>query len=177
MTFVRDAAELTAPTAPLIRDATEADLPAILAIHNDAILNSLAIWQYEAVNLANRRAWFEERRAKGYPVLAVEVDGALAGYASYGPFRFGAGYDGTVENSVYIARERRGQGLAKPLMQALLDRARAEGRHVMVAGIGLPNDASVALHGKLGFTESGRLREIGRKDGRWLDLLFMQRIL
>ena len=161
----------------VVRDASEADLPAFLAIHNDAILNSLAIWQYEAVDLANRRAWLEERRARGFPVLAVEADGALAGYASYGPFRFGAGYDGTVENSVYIARERRGQGLAKPLMQALLDRARAEGRHVMVAGIGLPNDASVALHAKLGFTEAGCLREIGRKTERWLDLLFMQKML
>ena len=174
---VRDAVEPEARTVPLIRDATEADLPAILAIHNDAIQNSLAIWQYEAVDLANRRAWFEERRARGFPVLAVETDGTLAGYASYGPFRFGAGYDGTVENSVYIARERRGQGLAKPLMQALLDRARAEGRHVMVAGIGLPNDASVALHAKLGFTEAGCLREIGRKTERWLDLLFMQKML
>jgi phosphinothricin acetyltransferase len=161
----------------VVRDATDADLPAILAIHNDAILNSLAIWQYEAVDLANRRAWFEERRAQGFPVLAVEADGALAGYASYGPFRFGAGYDGTVENSVYIARERRGRGLGLPLMQALLDRARAEGRHVMVAGIGLPNDASVALHTKLGFTQAGTLREIGRKNERWLDLLFMQRML
>ena len=162
---------------PVIRDATDADLPAILAIHNDAILNSLAIWQYQAVDLANRRAWFEERRAKGFPVLAIESGGALAGYASYGPFRFGAGYDATVENSVYLARERRGQGLAKPLMEALIDRARAQGRHVMVAAVGLPNDASVALHRALGFEERGTLREIGRKRDRWLDLMFLQKTL
>lgn len=162
---------------PVIRDAGADDLPAILEIHNDAILNSLAIWQTQAVDLDNRRAWFEERRARGFSVLAVEENGTLAGYASYGPFRFGSGYDGTVENSVYIARERRGRGLARPLLEALIERARADGRHVMVAGIGLPNEASVALHLGLGFTEVGTLREIGRKEDRWLDLLFLQRIL
>ncbi len=163
--------------APVIRDAAPADLPAILAIHNDAILHSLAIWQERPVDLANRQAWFEERTGQGYPVLALDLDGALAGYASYGPFRFGSGYDATVENSVYLSAAQRRQGLGRRLMEALIARARAQGRHVMVAGIGLPNDASVALHRSLGFTEAGMLREIGRKAGRWLDLMLMQKRL
>ena len=163
--------------APVIRDAAPADLPAILAIHNDAILHSLAIWQERPVDLANRQAWFEERTGQGYPVLALDLDGALAGYASYGPFRFGSGYDATVENSVYLAAAQRRQGLGRRLMKALIARARAQGRHVMVAGIALPNDASVALHRSLGFTEAGMLREIGRKAGRWLDLMLMQKRL
>ncbi len=163
--------------APLIRDATLADLPAILTIHNDAIQHSLAIWQDRPVDLANRRAWFEERTSKGFPVIAAEVDGTLAGFASYGPFRFGSGYDATVENSVYLARGRRGQGLGRVLMGALIARARAQGRHVMVAAVGLPNDASVALHRALGFTEAGILREVGRKAERWLDLMLLQKML
>lgn len=161
----------------IIRDATRADLPAILAIHNDAILNSFSIWQYEAVPLANREAWFDERGAKGFPILVAERDGAVAGYASYGAFRFGAGYDATVENSVYVRGDLRGRGIARELMRALIARAQADGRHVMVAAIGLPNDASLALHRAFGFEDVGTLREIGFKNGRRLDLALLQKRL
>ncbi len=164
-------------TSHVLREATEADLEAILAIHNDAIVNSLAIWQYEPVDLADRRAWMSERQAKGYPVIVAEEGGQVSGFASYGDFRFGAGYANTVEDSVYLRQDRRGRGLGKALMNALFDRARGQGKHVMVAAIGLPNDASVALHAGCGFVAAGTLREVGRKADRWLDLLFMQKML
>jgi L-amino acid N-acyltransferase len=160
-----------------IRDAMEADLPAILAIHNHHIASTLAIWRYQLANLAERRAWFEERRAKGYPVIVADEGGEVVAYGSYGPFRAGEGYDGTVENSIYVRDDRQRRGYARALMQALLDRALADGRHVMVAGIGLPNEPSVKLHESLGFEEVGTLREIGRKFDRRLDLLLMQRML
>lgn len=160
-----------------IRDATEADLPAILAIHNHHIAHTLAIWRYELADLAERRAWFEARRAGGYPVIVAEESGEVAAFASYGPFRTGEGYHRTVENSIYVREDRQRRGHARALMEALIDRARTEGRHAMVAGIGLPNDASVRLHESLGFVECGRLREIGWKQERWLDLLLMQRLL
>ncbi|MBS4102166.1 GNAT family N-acetyltransferase, partial [Tsukamurella paurometabola] len=86
-----------------IRDAQPADLPAILAIHNDAVENSTAIWSEEKADLAEREAWLAERRAGGFPVLVAIVDGELGGYASYGPFRSKSGYKHTVENSVYVA--------------------------------------------------------------------------
>ncbi len=161
----------------ILREAVEADLPAILAIHNDAIVNTLAIWQYEPVALANREAWFADRRARGQPILIAELDGALAGYASYGDFRAGAGYGGTVEDSIYVRRDMHRRGLARALMSALIDHARAAGKHVMIGAIGLPNDASVALHAAFGFVETGRLREIGRKNGQWLDLSLVQKAL
>lgn len=164
-------------TAPILRDARRDDLPEILAIHNDAILNTLAIWQYEAVGLDNREAWFADRAAKGQPIIVAELDGAVAGYASYGDFRSGAGYGRTVEDSIYVRKDLRGRGLARLLMAELIARARAEGRHVMMAAIGLPNDASVKLHADFGFTRCGLLREIGRKNGQWLDLQMMQLIL
>jgi phosphinothricin acetyltransferase len=160
-----------------IRDATEADLPAILVVHNHHIASTTAIWRNVPADLAERRAWFGERLARGFPVLAAEEAGRFLGYASYGPFRAGDGYDGTVENSVYVVEEAQGRGVALALMEALLARAREDGRHTMIAGIGLPNDASIALHRKLGFAERGVLEGIGRKFGRELDLLFMQKTL
>ncbi len=161
----------------VIRDAAEADLPAILAIHNHHIAHTTSIWRTREVDLAERRDWFAERRAKGFPVLVAERDGQFLGYASYGPFRAGDGYDGTVENSVYVAEEAQGQGVARAIMEVLLARAVADGRHTMMAGIGLPNGPSVALHRKLGFVEAGFLKGIGRKFGRRLDLMLMQKPL
>ncbi|MBL8588316.1 MAG: N-acetyltransferase [Methylobacteriaceae bacterium] len=161
----------------ILREAVEADLPAILAIHNEAILHSLAIWQYEPAPLANRQAWFAERASKGQPILIAEIDGALAGYASYGDFRAGAGYSGTVEDSIYVRGDMQRRGVARALMGALIDHARGAGKHVMIGAIGLPNEASVALHASFGFVETGRLSEIGRKNGMWLDLLMMQKRL
>ncbi|HEV2557176.1 MAG TPA: GNAT family N-acetyltransferase [Microvirga sp.] len=160
-----------------LRDATGADLPAILAIHNHHIAHTLAIWRYELADLAERRAWLEERRAKGYPVVVVEESGEMVAYGSYGPFRAGEGYHRTVENSIYVREDRQRRGYARALMMALIERARSEGRHVMVAGIGLPNEPSVKLHASLGFQEVGTMREIGWKFDRWLDLLLMQRSL
>lgn len=170
-----------APSRVHVRDATDADLPAILALHNHHIAHTLSIWRYELAGLAERRTWFENRVNDGYPVLvAADPDaasGEVVGYASYGPFRAGAGYSNTVENSIYVRDDRQRRGIAHALMNALLDRATAQKRHVMVAGIGLPNDASIALHRAFGFEECGRLREIGWKREQWLDLMLMQKIL
>ncbi|QFU17591.1 GNAT family N-acetyltransferase [Microvirga thermotolerans] len=160
-----------------VRPAGEADLPAILALHNHHILNTLSIWRLQPADLAERKAWFEGRLAMGFPVLVADEGGEAVGYASYGPFRTGEGYDRTVENSIYVRQDRQGRGIARALMRALIAEAKAQGRHVMVAGIGLPNEASVRLHAGLGFVEAGRLREVGWKFGRPLDLLLMQLML
>ncbi|MGL4241982.1 MAG: GNAT family N-acetyltransferase, partial [Beijerinckiaceae bacterium] len=141
----------------VIRDASAADVPAILALFNSHVRDTTAIWRDREVDLADRMAWFEDRRRQGFPGLVAEEAGGWLGFASYGPFRTGSGYDGTVENSVYVAPEAQGRGVATQLMDALLAHARAGGRKVMVAGIGLPNDASVRLHRKAGFVEAGIL--------------------
>jgi phosphinothricin acetyltransferase len=157
-----------------VRPATPADLPAILAIHNHHIRHTLAIWRSEPADLAERTIWYEDRIRKGQPVLVADAAGVVAGFASYGDFRTGSGYAGTVENSVYVAEGWHRRGIARALMAALVAAARQAGKHTMVAGVGLPNPASVALHGSLGFQEAGTLRGIGRKHGRALDLMFMQ---
>lgn len=161
-----------------IRDASEADLPGILSIYNDAVQHTTAIWNETLVDLANRRAWLTERTAAGFPVLVmVDSAGAVLGYASYGPWRPHDGYRHTVEHSVYVRTDQRGQGLGVLLMQALIERARAAGLHVMVGAIEAQNSASIGLHQRLGFTITGQMAHVGRKFDRWLDLTLMQLIL
>lgn len=162
-------------TSPLIiRDATEADLPAIRDIYNHAVEHTTAIWNEVLIDLDNRRVWLELRRAKGFPVLVAERDGRIAGYASYGDWRAFDGYRHTVEHSVYVDKDCRGGGIGKALMQALVEKARAGNVHVMIAAIEAENQASIALHERLGFTLVGIHREVGTKFGRWLDLAMME---
>ncbi len=160
-----------------IRDARDTDLPEILAIHNDAVLTTTAIWNSTPVDLADRQAWLDARRAAGYPVLVAERDGRVAGYASFGDWRAWEGYRFTVENSIYIRADQRGHGVGSALLAPLVEVATALGKHVMVAGIEAGNEASLRLHRRHGFEMAGHFREVGEKFGRWLDLVFLQRSL
>ena len=161
-----------------IRDARDSDLEAIRAIFNDAVLNTTAIWMDATVDLANRQAWLAARRQQGYPVLvAVDADDNVLGYAAYGDWRPFDGFCNTVENSLYVSAEQRGRGLGVRLLGALIERARADGKHVMVATIESGNAASIGLHQRFGFAITGQMPQVGRKFGRWLDLTFMQLIL
>lgn len=161
----------------LIRDASPADLVALRDIYNDAVLNTTAIWNEVAIDLDNRRAWLELRAQQGFPVLVAEDAGEVVGYASYGPWRAFDGFRETVEHSVYVRADQRGKGVGPQLMQALIDRARAQGLHVMVAAIESGNAASIRLHERLGFATTGQMPQVGQKFGRWLDLTFMQLVL
>jgi phosphinothricin acetyltransferase len=158
-----------------IRDATLGDAPGILAIYNDAVLNTTAIWNEVLVDLANREKWIADRQALGYPVLvAVDAQQHVLGYASFGDWRAFDGYRHTVEHSVYVHQGHRGSGIGRLLMQALIERARTLGKHVMVAAIEAGNTSSIALHQRLGFEQTGLMPEVGTKFGRWLDLAFLQ---
>jgi len=162
----------------IIRDAISADLPAIRDIFNDAVLNTTAIWMDSTVDLANREAWFAARAQQGYPILVVLDDSSdVVGYASFGDWRPFDGFCNTVEHSVYVRADQRGKGLGPLLMQALIGRAKACGKHVLVAAIESGNAASIRLHERLGFSITGQMPQVGRKFGRWLDLTFMQLIV
>lgn len=160
-----------------IRPATEADLAAVTAIFNEVIATSTAIYADEPFSLEDRAAWFAARRTAGYPVLVAEEDGKVLGLASFGEFRAWPGFRHTVEHSVHIRAGARGRGLGTALVRALFDPARALGKHVMVAGVDATNEGSIRLHERLGFERAAMLREVGRKFGRWLDLLFLQKFL
>lgn len=158
-----------------IRNAEAGDISGILEIYNDAVLHTTAIWNETVVDAADRAAWVAERQRLGYPVLvAVNDEGDVEGYASFGGWRAWDGYRHTVEHSVYVRRDRRGGGIGRALMRELIMRAGALGKHVMVAGIEAGNTASIRLHESLGFEAAGVLREVGTKFGRWLDLAFLQ---
>jgi L-amino acid N-acyltransferase YncA len=157
-----------------IRSASDADLDAILGIHNDAILHSTALWTDEPVERSDREAWFAHQRTAGHPILVADIDGAVGGYASYSYWRAKYGYRFSLENSVYVADGFRGQGVGRALMEALIGHAKAGGYHVMVADIEAGNEASIALHTSLGFELEGTIVEIGFKFGRWLDLAIMR---
>ncbi|MBV8567461.1 MAG: N-acetyltransferase [Methylobacteriaceae bacterium] len=161
----------------VVRDCAETDLPAILDIHNDAVRQSTAIWTYGEADLANRLTLLAERRAKNYPYIVAEEAGAVVGYAYFSDFRSGEGYHRTVEHSVYVRQDRRGRGIAKLLLPRLIAAGKELGKHVMIGGIEATNAASIRLHQTFGFVETGRLREVGFKFDRYLDLVFMQKIL
>ncbi|MGH8451920.1 N-acetyltransferase family protein [Pseudomonas sp.] len=158
----------------MIRDATQDDLPAIRDIYNDAVLNTTAIWNEQSVDLDNRQAWFSARHALGYPILVSVENNEVTGYASFGDWRPFEGFRYSVEHSVYVRNDQRGKGLGPLLMQALIERARIRGKHVMVAAIESGNHASIRLHERLGFITTGQMPRVGIKFGRWLDLTFMQ---
>ncbi|NBF05599.1 GNAT family N-acetyltransferase [Pseudomonas sp. Fl5BN2] len=161
-----------------IRDALHADLPAIRDIYNDAVRNTTAIWNEQPVDLGNRQAWFSARQAQGYPILViVNPEEQVLGYASFGDWRPFDGFRHTVEHSVYVRSDQRGNGLGPQLMTVLLERARSADKHVMVAAIESGNSASIRLHQRLGFISTGQMPQVGTKFGRWLDLTFMQLIL
>lgn len=157
-----------------IRDAEIADLETITAIHNDAVVHTTAIWNEDAVDVADRAAWLADRVERGFPVIVVVDETGVVGYASYAQWRPHSGYRHTVEHSVYVRGDQRGRGIGRMLMEALVERARAAGIHVMIAGVESGNAASIVLHERLGFTQVGRMPEVGAKFGRWLDLTFLQ---
>lgn len=161
-----------------IRDAQARDVPGITLIYNDAVEHTTAIWNEELVDDANRSAWLADRLGAGFPVLvAADSDGAVLGYATYGPWRPHDGFRHTVEHSVYVRAGQRGRGTGQSLMRALIDRARTDGVHVMVAAIDASNSGSIRIHERLGFTRVGLLPQVGTKFGSWLDLAFLQLIL
>ena len=160
-----------------IRSASEADLPEILEIYNDVILHTTAVYTYEPHTSEMRKAWYDDKVKAGYPVLVAEEDGHVIGLSSYGPFRAWPAYKYTVENSVYVAENSRGKGIARLLMQPLIDAARSQGYHAIIAGIDAANHASIGLHRHFGFEEVAHFREVGYKFGRWLDLTFMELLL
>jgi L-amino acid N-acyltransferase len=159
------------------RAATEADLPATLAIYNDVVRTSTAIFTEAERSPSEHRAWWRERVAAGLPVLVAVQDDEVVGFASYGPFRPWPGYRHTVEHSIYVRADRRRGGHGGRLLAALVDHARAAGVHVVVAGVDGANAASIALHRAHGFTEAGRLHEVAVKHGAWLDLVLLERRL
>jgi phosphinothricin acetyltransferase len=151
---------------------------AILAIFNDAIAHSTALYDYKPRTIEMMSGWFEAKSKGNYPVIGIESEaGELMGFGSYGTFRAWPAYKYSVEHSVYVDGRFRRQGVGKRLLEELIGAAERQNYHLLIGGIDATNSASIALHERLGFTHSGTIRQAGFKFGRWLDLSFYQLIL
>jgi L-amino acid N-acyltransferase YncA len=165
---------------PEIRDATTSDLPEITEIYNAMLDTTTHEWTDTRHTVAERAEWLAEQNASGLPALVAVNNDEVVGWATYGDFRDSVrwpGYRFTVEHSIHVRGDCWGRGIGRMLLDALADRARAEGKHVMVAGIDGANERSIRFHERVGFVEVARMPEIGEKFGRRLDLVLMQRIL
>jgi phosphinothricin acetyltransferase len=163
-----------------VRPAACEDASAITEIYNEAVRNSTASWDLEPPTLRDRQAWLAEKQRSGWPVwVAMPAGGAqpVVGFATFGPFRPKAGYDSTAEHSVYLAPQARGHGVGTALMRVMIDDARVRGLHTLIGCLDAQNLASIAFHQRLGFVQTARLPEVGRKFDRWLDLVFVQLFL
>jgi L-amino acid N-acyltransferase YncA len=161
----------------VVRDASEDDLPAILDIYNDVILNTTAVYSEQPHTLQMRQDWYNDRVSNNFPVFVADADGVVAGFSSFGHFRVWPCYRYTVEVSVYVDTSYRGKGISKLLLQQLIDRANEMKMHAVIAGISADNQISINLHSSLGFKEVAHFKEVGYKFGRWLDLKFFELLL
>lgn len=160
-----------------IRDAFESDVAAITEIYNEVIRTSTAVFNDAPVSVEDRVAWWKARVAQGYAVLVAKDENGIAGFATFGDFRPWPGYRFTVEGSIHIASSARRKGVGAALLQVMIARARAAGKHVLVAGVDSANVASLQFLERSGFERVGYLREVGHKFGRFLDLIFLQYML
>jgi phosphinothricin acetyltransferase len=161
-----------------IRPATRADLPQITSIYNHYVLNTPITFDIEPLRPEQRVGWFEEHTQGARYQLFVSEDGErILGYAGTGRFRNKAAYDTTAEVTVYCAPDATGRGLGRMMYQQLFDALRSADIRRLVAGITIPNQASIALHRRFGFTEVGVFSENGRKFDRYWDVLWMERPL
>ena len=153
----------------MIRRATLQDADWIAAIWNAVIADTLMTFTTTLKSEAEIAKIIAAR-----PVLVLHD---ATGFATYGPFRAGPGYAATVEHTIMLAQGAQGCGQGRAVLDALMQVARADGKHVMVAGISSANPQAVAFHAALGFAQVGVMPQVGRKTGQWLDLILMQKLL
>lgn len=161
----------------IIRDAREDDLPAMLEIYNDVIVNTTAVYSEQPHTLQMRKDWYYDRVNNNFPVFVAAIDGKVAGYCSFGHFRVWPCYRYTAELSVYVEASFRGKGISKIMLQSLIYAARQMNIHALLAGISADNEISINLHRSFGFTEVAHFKEVGYKFNRWLDLKFLELLL
>src|SRR6266513_1823535 len=165
----------TAATEIRIRDATEADLPAIVEIHNAAIASSISTAQLDPVTVEGRREWFRANSPAQYPIWVAELDGAIAGWLSFREFLPRCAYRGTVEISVYVSKQLQRRGVARKLLAEAVARGRQLGMHSLVGLIFSNIEPSIAFFRAAGFERWGLLPAVARLDETPCDLTIFGR--
>ncbi len=162
---------------PTIRLAVEADAEAIRTIYNREVQGSTTTFDLVPRSPADQVAWLAAHGGAHPATVATAPDGSVVGFGSLSPWRDRPAYRTSVEDSVYVRDDQRGQGVGRVLLADLVERATAHGFHAVFARIVGGHEASIALHASLGFEVAGVEREVGRKFGRWLDVVVLERIL
>jgi L-amino acid N-acyltransferase len=160
-----------------IRLVAVGDAAAMRDIYNLEVLESTVTFDLVPRTQSDQLAWIDAHSGGHPAIVAIDAEGTLVGFASVSPYRDRPAYSTTVENSVYVRRDRQGHGIGRALLASLIERAREHGFHSMIARIVGGHAASIALHRGCGFEEIGVEREVGRKFGQWLDVVLMQRML
>lgn len=160
-----------------LRDAIPEDAAAIAAIYNPYILDTTISFEEDAVPDDEMARRIGDVQAAGLPWLVAEDEGVVIGYAYATKWRVRHAYRHSVESSVYLAPAAARKGVGTALYEVLLERLRAGGYHLVIGGIALPNEASVALHEKMGYVKAAHFKEVGFKFGRWLDVGYWQKTL
>ncbi|GAA5555583.1 L-methionine sulfoximine/L-methionine sulfone acetyltransferase [Acinetobacter schindleri] len=163
-------------SAVQIREANVNDLESIRDIYNQEILNGTATWNHTAMALSDIQTWFKALQDQNNPILVAEHQptGKVIGYANYDEFRSIQGFYKTIEHAVFLHHDYTGQGIGKQLLLRLMEIATSQGMHIMVAAIDSENIASIHLHRKLGFIQTGYMPQVGEKFGQWRDLVLLQ---
>lgn len=162
--------------SPLIRAAVAADAAYLQSIYNVEVETSTATFDLVARTLEDQQGWITDRSGAHVAVVA-EIDDEVVGFGSLSPYKERPAYATTVEDSVYVHRAHHGQGVGRAILTDLVTTAGMHGFHAVIARIVGDHAASIALHSAVGFEQVGREREVGRKFGRWLDVVIMERIL
>lgn len=153
------------------------DCVALLEIINYNIINSTALYDYHPRTLAQQEAIFDDKLQKDFPILVAVLDNKIVGFGYYSEFRFREAYRFTVEHSVYVHPDYQGLKIGQKLLETLIETAKNQKLHTMIAVIDSENQASVKFHEKLGFETVGIIKESGFKFNRWLHSVFMQKML
>lgn len=165
-------------TTFLVRPAVRDDVPAILEIYTDAVLNTTASAEYDPPSLESRYEWFDQHGREGYAIfVAVNDAGEVVGWSSLNQHKERFGYRYATENSIYIHPQWRGQGVGKLLIPPLIEAAQTKGAHTILAGISSDNEASLKLHAQFGFEKVAHFKETVYKFGQWIDVVYMEKLL
>ena len=158
-------------------EALREDMEGILEIYNDAVLHTTATYDYDPRTIEHRLKWFEDHVRDGLPVFVARKGERVVGWSALNRFHDRMGYRFTLENSVYVAADQRGRGIGGRLLGPIVDAGKQRGFHAILAAIDATNEASLRLHARFGFVPVAHLKEVGFKFGRWLDVIYLERML
>ncbi|MDP4290095.1 MAG: N-acetyltransferase family protein [Bacteroidota bacterium] len=162
----------------LIKPCGEVQLPEIQEMFNDAIINSTSVYDYKPRSMEYMKGWYYSKLKGNFPVIGLfNTLGDLLGFGTYGTFRNQPAYKYSIEHSIYVRKDMRGNGFGNVLLNEIIKSAVSNNYHILVGGIDADNEISIKLHEKMGFKHAGTIKHAGYKFGKWLDLSFYQLIL